>query len=482
MNKPILSLLVAAAIAQMGTAKAAPVLLATGSLTGVSDLSGLTGNLESGLSADVLGGLGSGLAWAGGNTFLALPDRGPNATTYTGGAPVDNTTSYISRFHTVSMSLTATPSGTLPFSLTPTLTGTTLLYSPTALTYGTTAGLPSAIPSINTSNKFYFTGRSDGFGVGNSLNGNNARLDPEGIRVSADGLSVFISDEYGPYVYQFNRITGERVKTFTLPSNLAAPNLSSSGAAEISGNTTGRVANKGMEGLAISPDGTKLIGFMQSPLIQDGGDGGRMNRIVTIDIATGETHQYAYDNQIADTGNKNYNSSEIVAINDHEFMILERDGKGLGDGSSAVVKRIYKVDISGATDVSSMSGASTLQPYALTKTLVLDIKAALNANGITNTNVPAKIEGLSFGEDIVINGQTLHTLWVNNDNDFLPDVAGPNKFYVFGLTDTDLSTTNFVNQSIAQTQSPVPVPSAVWLLLSGLGGLGVLGRTKKFSK
>jgi len=27
------------------------------------------------------------------------------------------------------------------------------------------------------------------------------------------------------------------------------------GAAEISGNTTGRVANKGMEGLAITPDG-----------------------------------------------------------------------------------------------------------------------------------------------------------------------------------------------------------------------------------
>jgi hypothetical protein len=312
MNKRILSLLVAAAIAQMSSAKAAPILLATGSLTGSSDLSGLTGTLESGVAANTLGGLGSGLAWAGGNTFLALPDRGPNATSYTGGTPVDNTTSYISRFHTVSMSLTATPSGTLPYSLTPTLTGTTLLYSPTALTYGATAGLPSGAPSINTSNQFFFTGRSDGFdSTVNSLNGNNARLDPEGIRVSADGLSVFISDEYGPYVYQFSRITGERIRTIALPSNLAVTNLSSAGATEISGNTSGRVANKGMEGLAITPDGTKLIGFMQSPLLQDGGDGGRMNRIVTIDIVTGETHQYAYDNQIADTGNKNYNSSDV---------------------------------------------------------------------------------------------------------------------------------------------------------------------------
>mgnify|MGYP006284967235 FL=1 len=310
------------------------------------------------------------------------------------------------------------------------------------------------------------------------MNANNARLDPEGIRVSADGLSVFISDEYGPYVYQFSRITGERMRTIALPSNLAVTNLSSAGATEISGNTSGRVANKGMEGLAITPDGTKLIGFMQSPLIQDGGDGGRMNRIVTIDIATGETHQYAYDNQIADTGNKNYNSSEIVAINDHEFMVLERDGKGLGDGSSAVVKRLYKVDLTGATDVSSISGASNLQPYAVAKTLVLDIKAALNANGITSTNVPAKIEGLSFGEDVVVNGQTLHTLWVNNDNDFLSNVAGPNNFYVFGLTDADLGTTNFVNQSVA----PVPLPPGLSLLVSGLAGLGLIARRRKVNQ
>ena len=96
-----------------------------------------------------------------------------------------------------------------------------------------------------------------------------------------------MTDEYGPYVYQFDRATGERLNTFTLPSYFAISNLSSAGATEISGNTIGRVANKGMEGLAITPDGTTLVGFEQSPLIQDGGDGGRANRIVTIDIATG---------------------------------------------------------------------------------------------------------------------------------------------------------------------------------------------------
>src|SRR5262249_13131236 len=150
-------------------------------------------------------------------------------------------------------------------------------------------------------------------------------------------LSVFVSDEYGPYVYKFDRRTGKRLRRYALPEHFAIDNLSSVGATEISGNTSGRVANKGMEGLAITPDGSTLVGFVQSPLLQDGGDGGRTNRIVTIDVESGATHEYAYDNRI---GTKNFNSSEICALNDHQFLVLERDGKGLGDGSSAVVKQI----------------------------------------------------------------------------------------------------------------------------------------------
>ncbi|MGZ5854036.1 MAG: hypothetical protein ACXWJ0_07825 [Xanthobacteraceae bacterium] len=103
-------------------ANAVPVLIADGTLSGTADLSGLSGALENGIAGNFLGGLGSGLAYAGGSTFLAVPDRGPNAKAYN--PLVDDTTSYISRFQTVNMTLTPS-GGSLPFTLTPTLTKTT---------------------------------------------------------------------------------------------------------------------------------------------------------------------------------------------------------------------------------------------------------------------------------------------------------------------------------------------------------------------
>ncbi len=415
---------------------AVPTLIATGSIAQDTDLSGLHDILENGVPDNILGGIGSGLAYAGGTTFLAVPDRGPNATTYAGGDLIDNTDSYISRFETLDLSLTPAASGGLPYTLTPTLLGTTLLYSHQSLYYGSTPGLPSAVPPANTRWKHYFTGRSDDFGPGLSTDPLDARLDPEAIRVAKDGNSVFIGDEYGPYVYQFDRATGRRLRSFKLPNHFAVKHLSSLGDNEIADNDTGRVANKGMEGLAISPDGKTLAGFIQSPLIQDGGNGGRCNRIVTIDIASGATHEYVYDNLIA---GKTYNSSEMVALNDHQFLVLERDGKGLGDGSKAKVKQVWEVDIAGAHDVSNLAGEDSLLPYAAPKKLFLNIAAQLEAFGIPDTLIPSKIEGMAFGADIRRNDSLYHTLYIGNDNDFVPATSGPSLWYVFAFTDADLA-------------------------------------------
>jgi len=442
-------------------AYADPKLIAIGRVSGLyEDFAPQTAvRLENGLPGNRLGGVGSGLAYAGGNTFLAIPDRGPNAIPYN--PLVDNTTSYINRFHTFNFSLApADPGSPLPFTLTPMLTRTTLLSSRTPLFYGSgsTVGLGSGAPALNAlHHTHYFTGRSDNFDpLQASTNPFDGRFDPEGIRLSNDGKSVFISDEYGPYVYQFNRESGRRIRAFDLPSNLAITSLSSEGDVEIADNKIGRISNKGMEGIAITPDGSMLVGIMQANLEQDKSNS---LRIVTIDIKTGNTHEYAY--QLSDGSG----ASEILAINNHQFLVDERDGKGLGDKpastdkpSKAGVKKLYLIDLNGAKDVSGVIGGD-LSGFAVPKTLFLDIVSKLNAAGIDNLFIPAKLEGMAFGQDVVIDGATKHTLYIANDNDFLGEIAdptdplnaiveNPNQFFVFAFSDSDLP--GFVPQRIRE--------------------------------
>lgn len=125
------------------------------------------------------------------------------------------------------------------------------------------------------------------------------RLDPEGIRVSPEG-TFYVSDEYGPHILEFNR-QAHLVRRITIPSKFAIASPSSDANEELLGNTAGRQANRGMEGLAITPDGRTLFGIMQNALIQDHGLSpgttdrlGLNNRILRVDLVTGETHEYVY--------------------------------------------------------------------------------------------------------------------------------------------------------------------------------------------
>ena len=393
------TLCVAVASAAIATSSAhgAVSLVGTGSLpANASDLSGLTGTLENGGSKSLLGAFGSGIAYTGqGNRFIAVPDRGPNAAPYN--AAVDDTTSFQARFHDIDVAVSGA-------TVTPTLIKTTLLSNE--------AGVP-------------LSGLSSGFDATNSSA--SARFDPEGVRVSRDGQSIFISDEYGPFVYQFDRTTGRRIRVFNVPAKfkIAAPTAQS--ATETSGNTSGRVANRGMEGLAITPDGSALVGIMQNPLIQDGGRNGLNVRMLVIDIASGTTRELVYQ-----LDSKSYGVNEIVAVSSTEFLLIERDGSA---GASAVQKKIYRINIAAATDV----GAIAVLPLtglpggtvAATKSLFIDMLSP--SFGLSGATFPEKIEGLALGP-LLPDGRL--TLVVTNDNDFLP--ANPNNFYVFAFNLADL--------------------------------------------
>jgi hypothetical protein len=103
---------------------------------------------------------------------------------------------------------------------------------------------------------------------------------------------------------------------------------------------------------------------------------------------------------------RNIGISAITALNNNEFLVLERDNRGVGEadplGEAPVAsKRVYKIDLTGATDVSniSLAGTNTL-PAGVTpvsKSLFLDIAEQLKAAGQV---IPEKLEGLAIGPQL----------------------------------------------------------------------------------
>jgi hypothetical protein len=376
-----------------GSAQSAPTLIGVGCIPGnATDLSGLTDKLEDGSPHNQLGGFGSALAYTGsGNLYVATPDRGP----------ADGTTHFIDRYHV--MRIEVSPDGTVV----PTLVQTTLL--------------------ANEKGE-YFTGSATAFDAANSTA--SLRLDPEGVRVAPNG-NLVISDEYGPFVYEFSP-QGKRLRSLPVPQKFLITHPGVTTAAELPPTeTTGRQSNRGMEGLALAPGG-KLYGIMQSPLIQDHGlddtnkRKGTNNRILEIDPATGATRELLYPMEAAGNG-----VSEILAINDSEFLVLERDGNA---GAAAAFKKLFRIKLADATDISIVTLPQTGIPDGVkpvTKSLFLDLLAP--EYKLAGATFPEKIEGLAFGPDLP-DGR--HLLLVVNDNDL--SAANPSCIYAFAVDPAEL--------------------------------------------
>ncbi len=279
------------------------------------------------------------------------------------------------------------------------------------------------------------------------LNSDSSNLglsfDPEGFVLEPNG-NFYISDEYGASVYEFAP-NGEFIRTLELPVNIlpqagTIPNYVDDRGIIISG----RQDNHGFEGLTMSPDGSKLYAMLQDPLVNEGnGNDGRLSRnlrIVEFDTQTGQsTAQYIYqledltaiNDRIAGTDDdfsstsqgRSIGISSIVALNDREFLVLERDNRGLGvedpTASEPVgSKRVYQISLDGATNVSNISLAGTsILPTGInpvTKIVVpfIDVAATLQDLGLT---IPEKLEGLTIGPKL---NDGSYAMILGTDNDY----------------------------------------------------------------
>jgi len=357
-------------------------LIGTGKLAGTSsDQSGLTDRLSDSTPHNLFGGI-SGLEYlADQDVFMAVSDRGPK----------DGAVDWHCRFHVLSIDITEQ-------KITPSVKSSLLLKD---------------------AQDRRFTGRSTAYLPTEKL---AERFDPEGIRVLPNG-NVLISDEYGPQIIEFTP-AGKEVRRIPVPRKLLVRNLGSSKSFENANNASGRSCNRGMEGIAVTPDGDFLLGVMQSSLLQDsdrnkkGKPSGENVRLIKFDLTQGTHEEFVYVME-----SEAHKLHEILPINGDEFLVIENDGEV---GELATHKRIYRVNVRDASDVSKVARLhskglpSDIRPA--TKKLVLDMQD--DRFGLAET-LPEKIEGLAWGPEL--NGK--RTLVVASDNDF--DAAIESEFFVF---------------------------------------------------
>ena len=257
-------------------------------------------------------------------------------------------------------------------------------------------------------------------------------LDSEGMVAMSDG-TFWVSDEYGPFLVHFdaNGKELERLSPFDghLPKELAL-----------------RGPNQGMEGLAITPDGTTLVGIMQSALATPGLVGSAravpFTRIVTINLADrSDVHEYLYP--LDNPQQTRVVVSDVTAVSNTTFLVDERDNRPQPNGN----KKIYVADIAGATDVGPHSTVPRASYQADAGGLLVngvpietfagvstDAAAAdkLKAAGVTMTTKTLKLglsdllrslspDGDFFGHDKIeglITPDGGKTLIITNDSDF----------------------------------------------------------------
>ena len=241
-------------------------------------------------------------------------------------------------------------------------------------------------------------------------------FDPEGFVINPTNGHMLVSDEYGPSVYEFDR-QGNQIRQFATPENLIPRNAATNepNFAGDANNTAGKRTNRGFEGLAISPDGKYSFAMLQSATLDEGAGNGVYNRIVKFDNATGEAvAQYAYKMEGSSQGR---GISALVALNDQEFLVLERNNRGVGVDSDLANpnKKVFSINLAGATDVTNIdldaAGATFVAANKNTSAL---IDLAANKPFLGGRS-PEKWEGLAIGPQLA---DGTYMILAGTDNDY----------------------------------------------------------------
>ena len=190
--------------------------------------------------------------------------------------------------------------------------------------------------------------------------------------------------------------------------------------------------SKGFEGMAINPDGTLLYALLEGPVLSDANP----NRLLIqeFDIAAKEYTGNVFAYRMSAP---NHAIGDMTAINDHEFIVIERDnGQGsVSDPrftSPARSKKLYKIDID------QLDSEGFVKKELIADLMNITDPLGLGGNGTTNGtfNFPfVTIENV-----LIVDAQTLLVI---NDNNY-PFSSGR----TFGQADNNEFITIHLNQAL----------------------------------
>ncbi|CAG7643996.1 esterase-like activity of phytase family protein [Paenibacillus allorhizosphaerae] len=241
--------------------------------------------------------------------------------------------------------------------------------------------------------------------------------DLESIRFDPKTRSIWYTSEgdrslaFDPFVRQANK-KGDYVSSFPIPEAFKMSE-SSDGSMK-----KGFRNNITLEGSSFSPDGKYYFTAMEASLYQDGdistADSGSYARMTKYDRSGAILAEYAYrvDAIPAKPGegkNADNGVSEMLAINDHQFLMLERAGVQASDGQYANYIRIYEVDTDQATNVKDFDSLKSSEFTPVSKKLVLDLNT-LHLPKLDN------VEGISWGPKLKNGHDSLVLISDNNFN------------------------------------------------------------------
>ncbi|MBL7803708.1 MAG: choice-of-anchor I family protein [Saprospiraceae bacterium] len=257
-------------------------------------------------------------------------------------------------------------------------------------------------------------------------------IDSEGLTQDNEG-NFWVCDEYGTSIWKLDA-QFRVIQRFT-PFPVEAEDM------PLDSLLGKRRANRGLEGIAYTPNG-KVFAILQSPANNPDattGNNSRIHRLLELDPATGamRTFVYVHDPALGDIRSRDWKIGDLTAVNNEEFLVLEHAER---NGWNA--KNIYKFNINGATPVTGNDfGGKTLEQ-------LID-PAGLAANAIVPVQKEFFADLLELGWELQHDkpeGLTIvdeQTIAVINDNDF--GIASPNadgnivltgkttRLYVYGL-------------------------------------------------